>query len=210
MARTRQSGATQPNGKRTIITPLAVIIRAPIVIITSDPAQKDVITKTVWHCTKVGDPGIMVYTQKIAIAKLQEGYDIETGSVIHLPQNKYAPVEHDDGTVHAIDLAKLSDESPLWRNAPVCGMATECQATKPDPNPRGPNSASHAGNVSQSSDRTGAMPLMIIEVTEATAREIREWKVSHPRMMITSTVPSLHSWDINTGDMKIMHTREGE
>jgi len=54
------------------------------------------------------------------------------------------------------------------------------------------------------------MPVIIIEVTEATAREIREWKDNHKWMMITSTVPSLHSWDINTGDMQIRPNIEGE
>lgn len=54
------------------------------------------------------------------------------------------------------------------------------------------------------------MPLIVIEVTEATAREISEWKDSHRRMMITSTVPSLCSWTINTGDMQIRPNAEGE
>jgi hypothetical protein len=54
------------------------------------------------------------------------------------------------------------------------------------------------------------MPFIVIEVTEATAKEIREWKDSHARMMITSTVPSLRSWDINTGDMQIRSNHEGD
>lgn len=99
-------------------------MRNPIVIITSDPAQSETITKTVWHCAKVGHPGMMVYTEEIAINKLREGFDIELGSVIRLPQNRYRPVEHDGGTVHAIDLDKLDNSISLWRNTPVCGMAT--------------------------------------------------------------------------------------
>ena len=108
-------------------------MKAPIVIITSDPAQKDVITKTVWHCTKVGHPGMMVYAEEIAIARLREGFDIELGSTVRLPQNKYAPVEHDGGTVHAIDLAKRDNGIALWRNTPVCGMATGVSSDEAGP-----------------------------------------------------------------------------
>ena len=35
----------------------------------------------------------------------------------------YDGVEHDDGTVHAIDLDNWGD-GPMWRVAPVCGRAT--------------------------------------------------------------------------------------
>jgi hypothetical protein len=36
----------------------------------------------------------------------------------------YVGVEHDGGTVHAIDLDDLSDDRPLWRETPVCGTGT--------------------------------------------------------------------------------------
>lgn len=36
----------------------------------------------------------------------------------------YTGVEHDDGTVHAIDLDNLSNDRPTWRETPVCGTAT--------------------------------------------------------------------------------------
>lgn len=36
----------------------------------------------------------------------------------------YDGVEHDDGTIHAIDLSELSDNRPLWREIPICGLAT--------------------------------------------------------------------------------------
>jgi len=108
-------------------------VKAPIVTITSDPTQTDVITKTVWHCTKIGHPGMMVYTQAIAIGKLGEGFDIEIGSVIRLPQGKYAPVEHDGGTVHAINRTEVDSSIPLWRNTPVCGMATGVSSDEAGP-----------------------------------------------------------------------------
>jgi hypothetical protein len=47
---------------------------------------------------------------------------------------------------------------------------------------------------------------IIIEVSEQVADEIREWKDSHPRMMITSTVPARHSWAINSEDIHIGDT----
>jgi len=36
----------------------------------------------------------------------------------------YTGVEHDDGTVHAVDLSELHDDRALWRETPVCGAAT--------------------------------------------------------------------------------------
>jgi hypothetical protein len=36
----------------------------------------------------------------------------------------YVGVEHDNGTVHAIDLDALHDDRPLWRETPVCDTAT--------------------------------------------------------------------------------------
>lgn len=61
-------------------------MKEPIVITTSNPDQTDIVVKTVWHCTKPGHPGMIVYTQKIALDKLNEGFDIEIGQVIRLPQ----------------------------------------------------------------------------------------------------------------------------
>ncbi len=37
------------------------------------------------------------------------------------PPPGYQPVEHADGTVHAIDLNSMEDDGSLWRTAPVCG-----------------------------------------------------------------------------------------
>lgn len=61
-------------------------MKNPIVITTSDPGATEPVTKTVWHCTKPGHPGMLVYTQAIALDKLAEGFDIEIGSVIRMPQ----------------------------------------------------------------------------------------------------------------------------
>lgn len=61
-------------------------MKPPIVITTSDPDATKTVVKTVWHCTKPGHPGMTVYTQEIALAELAEGFDIEIGTVIRLPQ----------------------------------------------------------------------------------------------------------------------------
>lgn len=36
----------------------------------------------------------------------------------------YQTVEHDDGRIHAVDLDTMTVGLLLWRNTPVCGMAT--------------------------------------------------------------------------------------
>jgi hypothetical protein len=36
----------------------------------------------------------------------------------------YIGVEHEDGTVHAIDIDKIPDDGPVWRSPVVCGAAT--------------------------------------------------------------------------------------
>ena len=36
----------------------------------------------------------------------------------------YVGVEHADGTVHAVDLDDLHDNTLLWRETPVCATAT--------------------------------------------------------------------------------------
>jgi hypothetical protein len=74
--RTRQSGTTQPHGKRAFVTTLALIVKAPF---------------------------------------------------------GYATVEHDGGTVHAINLDEARDGVPLWRNEPVCGMATGVSSDEAGP-----------------------------------------------------------------------------
>lgn len=58
-------------------------MKAPIVTRTASVTEPTV--KTVWHCTKPGHVGMLVYTQEIALDKLAEGFDIEIGSVVRLP-----------------------------------------------------------------------------------------------------------------------------
>lgn len=36
----------------------------------------------------------------------------------------YRTVEHDDGTVHAINISEMKPGTQPWRNAPVCGRAS--------------------------------------------------------------------------------------
>jgi hypothetical protein len=64
------------------------IMKDPIVITTSDPSATEPVTETVWHCTKEGHSGMLVYSQEIAIDKMGEGFDIEIGTVVRMPQSK--------------------------------------------------------------------------------------------------------------------------
>lgn len=63
-------------------------MKPDIVIVTSDPNATEVVVKTVWHCTKPNTPSMIVYTQSIALDKLADGYDIEIGRVVRLPQRR--------------------------------------------------------------------------------------------------------------------------
>jgi hypothetical protein len=53
-----------------------------------------------------------------------EGERMSRLAAVMLTPRGYVGVEHDDGTVHAIDLDTLHDDRPLWREPPVCGRAT--------------------------------------------------------------------------------------
>jgi len=44
----------------------------------------------------------------------------------------YTGVEHEGGTVHAVDLSDLGD-GPLWRETPVCGAATGVSSDEAGP-----------------------------------------------------------------------------
>lgn len=46
---------------------------------------------------------------------------------------EYMPVEHDGGTVHALNLSELDNDRPLWRNTPVCGTATGVSSDEAGP-----------------------------------------------------------------------------
>lgn len=63
-------------------------MKPPIVITTSDPDATETVVKTVWHCTKPGHPGMLVYTQERAIQALSDGFDIEIGTVVRKPQTR--------------------------------------------------------------------------------------------------------------------------
>lgn len=46
-----------------------------------------------WWCTKPGHPGMWVYTQKIAIDKLAEGYDIEIAAITRYADGRLPKIE---------------------------------------------------------------------------------------------------------------------
>lgn len=60
-------------------------MKPPIIITTSGDAAA-VVIKTVWHCTRQGHPGMLVYSPLIALEKLAEGFDVELGHVIRVPR----------------------------------------------------------------------------------------------------------------------------
>jgi hypothetical protein len=62
-------------------------------------------------------PDGRAWRERCAAAGQDDPYELP------LPRG-YVGVEHDDGTVHAIDLDDLHDDRPLWREPPVCGRAT--------------------------------------------------------------------------------------
>jgi hypothetical protein len=54
------------------------------------------------------------------------------------------------------------------------------------------------------------MGKIVIWVSDDTAHGIQAHADMYPRMLITSTVPALHSWNIKTDDMEFTYHAEKE